>query len=263
MIVALLLVVALVGLAIGSFLNVVIYRVPRGQSLVTPPSHCPACDSPIRIRHNIPVLGWLVLRGKCADCDAGISARYPLVEAGTAVLFVLVTLYLHHLHLLAAMPAYLYFAAIGIALGLIDIEHRRLPNAIVVPSYPVLAVLLGLASALTGDWGALARAGIGAVALFAFFFGLAFVYPAGMGMGDVKLAGLVGAVLAYLSWSTLVIGAFAGFLVGALVGVALIVAKKAGRRSAIPFGPFMIGGALLAMPVAAPLTELYLKMLQV
>ena len=254
-------IVGLLGLLVGSFLNVVIYRVPRGESVVAPASHCPACGRPIRSRHNIPVLGWFLLRGRCADCDAPISARYPLVEGATAVLFVAVAVQLNHMQLLAALPAWLYFTAIGLALAAIDLEHRRLPNAIVLPSYPVLAALLTLASAITGDWWALGRAAIGGLALFLFFFGLAFVYPAGMGMGDVKLGGLVGGVLAYMSWAALVIGAFAGFLLGALVGGALLATRRAGRKTAIPFGPFMIAGALLALPIAAPLADFYLSLL--
>jgi leader peptidase (prepilin peptidase) / N-methyltransferase len=253
----LLVLVGLLGLAVGSFLNVVIYRVPRGESLVSPGSHCPACGTPIKARHNVPVLGWLILRGRCASCDAPISVRYPLVEAGTATLFVAVTWRLCALHLLTATPAYLYFASIGVALALIDIDHRRLPNAIVLPSYPILAVLLAGSAAWQHDWASLLRAALGAGALYGFFFLVAFVYPGGMGYGDVRLSGLVGAVLAYLSWATLLIGAFTGFLLGALVGVALMAARRGGRKTAVPFGPFMIAGAMLALFVAAPIADWY------
>jgi leader peptidase (prepilin peptidase)/N-methyltransferase len=250
--------VALVsGLAVGSFLNVVIHRVPRGESLVRPGSRCPSCGAPIRVWHNVPVLGWLLLRGRCADCRAAIAVRYPVVELLTGLLFAAITVRLVGLDLTAALPAYLYFTAVGVALTVIDLDVRRLPNAIVLPSYPILAVLLALASAWTGDWWALARAGIGGAALYAFFFAVAFAYPAGMGFGDVKLAGIVGGVLAYLSWAALVVGAFAGFLLGALVGVALIVAGRGGRKTAVPFGPFMVAGALLALFVAEPLATLY------
>jgi leader peptidase (prepilin peptidase)/N-methyltransferase len=249
--------VALVGLAVGSFLNVVVHRVPRGGSLVRPGSHCPSCAHPIRERHNVPVLGWLLLRGRCADCGVPISPRYPLVEAGTAIAFVLVVARLHQLGLGSAAPAYVWFTAMGIALALIDLETRRLPNAIVLPSYPVLAVLLAASAWYQHDWWSLARAGIGGAALYSFFFALAFAAPAAMGFGDVKLAGLVGGVLAYLSWWTLVLGAFLGFLLGAVVGVALMLAGRAGRKTALPFGPYMIAGALLALFVAAPLAGLY------
>ncbi|MGH8962916.1 MAG: prepilin peptidase, partial [Jatrophihabitantaceae bacterium] len=248
------------GLAIGSFLNVVIYRVPVGESVVSPPSRCPSCGNTIRNRHNVPVLGWLMLRGRCADCANPISVRYPIVEAATAALFVVITLRIAHLHLGAALPAYLYLAAAGLALSLIDVDHKRLPDAIVLPSYAVVAVLLTIASASTHDWWALARAAISAAALFAFYFATAFAYPAGMGFGDVKLAGVLGGLLGYLSWSALVVGAFAGFLLGAIVGAAIIAMRRGGRKSAIPFGPFMIAGAVLALFVARPVADAYLRL---
>jgi leader peptidase (prepilin peptidase)/N-methyltransferase len=245
------------GLAVGSFLNVVAHRVPRGESLLRPGSRCPACGAPIRAWHNVPVLGWLLLRGRCADCRTPISPRYLVVELATGLLFAAVAYRVVDLDLVAAVPAYLYFTAIGVALTAIDLDVRRLPNAIVLPSYPVLAVLLTIAAAWHGDWWALARAGIGAAALFGFFFAVAFAYPAGMGFGDVKLAGLVGGVLAYLSWAALAVGAFAGFLLGAFVGVAIMLAGRGGRKTAVPFGPFMVAGALLALFIADPLATLY------
>jgi leader peptidase (prepilin peptidase) / N-methyltransferase len=252
----------LVGLAIGSFLNVVIYRVPAGESVVSPPSRCPSCGSEIRNRHNIPVLGWLILRGRCFACRARISARYPIVEATTAVLFVAITLRIAALDVAAALPAYLYLAAAGLALAVIDLDHKRLPDKIVLPSYAVVAVLLTVASASTHDWRALARAGIGAAALFAFYFGIVLAYPAGMGFGDAKLAGLLGGLLAYLSWSALVVGAFAGFALGAVVGVAAMAVGRAGRKTTIPFGPFMIAGAILALFVATPIADAYLQLVR-
>lgn len=239
--------VALLGLAIGSFLNVVVYRVPNGLSLLTPASYCPSCAHPIRNRHNIPVLGWIALKGRCVDCQARISVRYPLVELGTAVLFVAATVRLSAVNRLPALPAYLYFVAIGIALALIDVACRRLPNVIVLPSYPVVLVLLLAATAWQHDWSALLRALIGMAALFGFYFLLAMVNPAGMGFGDVKLAGVLGAVLAYLSYSTLLVGAFAAFLVAAVVGAILIGSRRSTRKTSIPFGPYMIIGAVLAI----------------
>ena len=128
-----------------------------------PPSKCPKCGHEIRTRHNVPVIGWLVLRGKCFDCSNPISPRYPLVEALTGALFAAVTLDVHQLHW--ALPAYLYFVAIGVALSMIDFDHQRLPDKIVLPSYPVIAALLTVGAAVNHDWGALARAGIGAAAL--------------------------------------------------------------------------------------------------
>lgn len=138
----------LVGLAIGSFLNVVVWRVPRGESVAHPPSACPRCGHVIRPRDNVPVLSWLVLRGRCRDCAAPISARYPLVEAGTAVLFGLTAWFAGPAWVL---PALLYLAAVSVALALIDIDTKRLPNAIVLPSYPVALGLLALASWNPGE----------------------------------------------------------------------------------------------------------------
>jgi leader peptidase (prepilin peptidase)/N-methyltransferase len=260
-IVLVLVLVGLLGLLIGSFLNVVVYRVPRDESLVSPGSHCPACGSPIRAWHNVPVLGWLVLRGRCASCGVRISPRYPLVEAGTAALFVAVTARLQALGQLPAVPAYLYFAGLGLALALIDLDFRRLPNKLVLPAYPVLAVLLAVAAWAQHDWWSLARAAIGGAALYAFFFAIAFIYPAGMGFGDVKLSGLVGGVLAYLSWGTLMLGAFAGFLLGSVLGIALIALGRGGRKTAIPFGPFMVAGAVLGLFIAEPIANWYAGLL--
>jgi leader peptidase (prepilin peptidase)/N-methyltransferase len=150
----LLIVVALLGLAVGSFLNVVIYRVPRDESLVRPGSHCPHCGHVVRNRHNIPVLGWLFLRGRCADCAAPISIRYPLVEAGTAALFVAVAA---RFGLSWELPAYLYLAAIAVALAAIDLDVMRLPDKIVLPSYGVAVVLLAPAVLAEHSWGAATR----------------------------------------------------------------------------------------------------------
>src|SRR4051794_6690882 len=221
----------LLGLAVGSFLNVIIHRVPIGLSVVSPASRCPDCGAAIRTRHNIPVLGWVMLRGKCADCGSRISARYPIVELGTGLLFGALAWKLVSLQLLPALPAYLWFGGAGIALALIDLETRRLPNSIVLPSYPVIAVALAASCLWTHDWNALLRAGIGGAALFAFYLVIALVVPRSMGMGDVKLSGLIGMVLGYLSYSALIIGAFAGFLLGAIVGLAVIATGRGTRKS--------------------------------
>ncbi|MCW3494791.1 prepilin peptidase [Microbacterium sp. SSM24] len=243
---------ALLGLVIGSFLNVVIYRVPAKVSLLRE-SRCPGCNSAIRPWNNVPVLSWVVLRGRCADCDEPISARYPLVEAATGAAFALVAW--ASLASQASVGgswtaaatvvtiAYLYFAAISVTLTMIDLDTRRLPNDIVLPSYIVAAVLFALASLLDADWTGLLRAAIGGLGLYAFYFVLRLIRPAGMGGGDVKLAGLVGIYLAWLGWGTLVVGAFAAFLLGGVFGIVLLITRRAGRRTAIPFGPWMLAGA--------------------
>jgi leader peptidase (prepilin peptidase)/N-methyltransferase len=234
---------------------VVAYRVPRDESIVSPPSHCPSCDAPIRNRHNVPVMGWLVLRGKCAHCQAPISPRYPLVEAGTAAAFAATAVrFADHQRLL---PAYLVFAAIGIALALIDVDVRRLPDVIVLPSYLVLGGLL----AIGGDGHALLRAAMAAGALFAFYLLIAVAARGSMGFGDVKLAGVVGGMLGYLSWGALLTGAFLAFVLGAAVGIILILATKADRKTAVPFGPFMIAGAWISIMGASGIGEAYLRSL--
>lgn len=256
----LIVVIAILGLAIGSFVNVVIYRIPAQVSLVRPASHCPACGHRIRHRHNIPVLGWVVLRGRCADCRVGISARYPLVELLTAGLFVAVAVRFVDQSLSAALPAILYFTAMGISLAVIDLDVGRLPNAIVYPSYAVLAMLLGMAAFVAHDPAALVRAAVGAAVLFLLYFAIAFLYPAGMGFGDVKLAGIVGGVLGFVSYPVLAVGAFAAFLIGSVVGIVTIAVGRGTAKSSIPFGPFMITGALLSLFVGSAVTEFYLQL---
>lgn len=245
----------ILGLLIGSFLNVVIWRVPRGESIVSPPSACPQCHQEIRAYDNIPVVSWLVLRGKCRDCGNPISARYPLVEAGTGILFAVMGWVFG---LSWELPAFLYFAAIGVALALIDLDTKRLPNVITLPSYIVGGVLLLLPAILDPAWDAYLRAWLGAVALFAVYFLIAFTYPKGMGFGDVKLAGVIGLYLGWLGWGPLVAGAFLGFLLGAVVGVALMALGGAGRKTALPFGPFMLAGAAIAVIWGQTLTDVYL-----
>jgi leader peptidase (prepilin peptidase)/N-methyltransferase len=252
---------ALLGLAIGSFLNVVVWRVPRGESVAHPPSACPACGHPIRARDNVPVVSWVLLRARCRDCGAPISSRYPLVEAGTAVAFGLVAWWTG---VAWTLPALLYLAAISIALALIDLDVHRLPDAIVLPSYGVAAALLALASWNPGgdaDWAALLRALIGGAALFAFYFAVMLVYPAGMGFGDVKLAGVLGMYLAWFGWGQLVVGWFAAFLLGGVVSVVLILTGRAGRKSGIPFGPWMIAGAWVGLLAGAVLWSEYLRLM--
>ena len=237
-------VLGLFGVLIGSFLNVVVHRVPRGESVVTPPSACPSCGELIRPRDNIPVAGWLLLKGRCRDCRTPISGRYPLVEAGTAVLFVVMAL---RFGLDPVLPAYLYVAAVGLALALIDLDCKRLPDALTLPSYPVAAVLLGVAALAGSDSGSFLRALLGGLAMFAVYFALCFAYPAGRGFGDVKLAGVLGMYMAWLGWGAWGVGLFLGFLLGGVFGIALIAVKKGGRKTAVPFGPFMLLGALIAI----------------
>ena len=224
------------GAVVGSFLNVVIHRVPAGLSVVRPPSACPACSSPVRAYDNVPVLSWLVLRAKCRDCGAPISARYPLVELGTAAAFVVVS----------------------IALAAIDLDVHRLPNSIVLPAYLVGGVALTVAAIAAGDLVSLARAAAGAGILFAFYLVLALIAPRGMGMGDVKLAGVLGLFLGWFGWEALAVGALAAFLLGGLYGVILIIGRRARRTTGIPFGPWMLAGAWVGILFGEPIARGYL-----
>jgi leader peptidase (prepilin peptidase)/N-methyltransferase len=248
-----------VGLVIGSFLNVVIWRVPRDESVVRPPSHCPSCDTPISPRDNVPVLSWLLLGGRCRSCRAPISVRYPLVELATAGLFAgfAVRIGPH-----AALPAFLYLAGVGVALAMIDLDAQRLPDVLTLPSYPVAMALLGVAAASEGAGWPYGRALIGMGALFGFYALLWLVYPAGMGLGDVKLSGVLGLYLGWLSWSALVVGAASAFLIGAVVSVAIVAAKGGNRKTKVPFGPFMLLGVLIATFAAHPISQAYLDTLR-
>lgn len=250
------LVLAVLGLAIGSFLNVVVWRVPRGESVVSPPSACPRCETPIRPRDNIPVAGWVLLKGKCRDCDTRISARYPLVELGTGVLFAVTAL---RFGFDPVLPAYLYLAAVGLALALIDLDCKRLPDVLTLPSYPVAVVLLGGAALLGSDSGSFVRALLGGAALYALYFALCFAYPAGMGFGDVKLSGVLGLYLGWIGWGAWAVGLFLGFLYGGLFGIALIALRRGGRKTAVPYGPFMLAGALTAILVGQQLADAYVR----
>lgn len=265
--------VGIFGLAIGSFLNVVVYRVPIGLSVVSPPSACPNCGIPIKAIDNIPVVSWLALRGKCRGCATAISRRYPLVELGTGLFFAAIAAW--YLLTLTGdggfsptaqvvanvleLVAFLYLASVSVTLALIDVDVHKLPNRIVLPSYIVAIALLGSASLLTGDCWALARLGIGLAASWIVYFTMAIVYPGGMGFGDVKLAGLLGLFLGWLGWGALATGTFAAFLLGGLFAVILVIARRANRKSGIPFGPWMLAGAWVGIGVGNAAFSSYLS----
>jgi leader peptidase (prepilin peptidase)/N-methyltransferase len=246
--------VGLLGLAIGSFLNVVIWRVPRGESVARPPSHCPSCETPISPKDNLPVLSWLLLRGRCRHCSSRISPRYPLVELGSCALFVA---FAAHFGLHADLVGFLYLAAVGLALAMIDLDLMRLPDALTLPSYPVGAALLGLAAAVDHAPHAFVRALLGMAAMSGFYALVWFVYPAGMGLGDVKLAGVLGLYLGWLGWGQLLVGAFGAFAVGAAVSVGIVLATSGGRKTRVPFGPFMLVGVLIGIYAGHPLAHAY------
>ena len=238
----------LLGLLVGSFLNVVIYRVPRGQSVAWPGSHCPHCGEHIRPLDNIPIFSYLLLRGRCRKCEGRISARYPAVEGVTGLLFG-VTAYDFGLDL-ALLPALVLVCTL-IPLAIIDLEHRLLPNVIVGPA-AVAGLLLSIAADPARWWTYPASALILAAAML----GLALIRPGGMGMGDVKMSGMLGAFLGPYA----ALAVFLGALVGAVTGGLLMVAGKAQRRSALPFGTFMAIGGLLSLFAGPELWGAYLNL---
>lgn len=263
--------VGVFGALIGSFLNVVVHRVPLGLSVVRPASRCPTCSTAIRRVDNVPVLSWLLLRGRCRTCAAPISVRYPLVELLTALAFAGVALLFgpavvastNALSIGAAilvLIAFMYLAAISIALAAIDLDTHRLPNAIVLPSYAVGVALLGGAAILDADPGSFARAAAGAGILFALYLALALISPRGMGMGDVKLAGVLGLYLGWVGWGALAVGALAAFLIGGLVGIGVILARRASRSTGIPFGPWMLAGAWVGIILGEHIARAYLAL---
>lgn len=269
--IAIVIMVGVLGVLIGSFLNVVIYRVPLGKSIVFPPSACTHCGAVIKPRDNVPLISWLVLRGRCRECGGGISLRYPLVELSTGLLFAAAAFRFSipfdaPTGVVAAtavlLVAALYFAAISVALAGIDLDVHKLPNSIVLPSYIVIGALLTVASVIYGDFSQLLRAAIAGGVLFAAYFVMALVYPGGMGFGDVKLAGVIGIILGFLGWGTLIVGAFSAFLFGGIFGVALVVGSKADRKSGIPFGPWMLAGAWLGIFIGERIWNGYLGLFQ-
>ncbi len=258
------------GSVIGSFLNVVVYRVPRGMSVVSPGSACGSCGHEIRAYDNIPLISWLLLRGRCRDCGAPISIRYPLVELAGAALFVVVALFFAPALLLVPsitgfaaaaieLVAFLYLAAISLALAVIDVETHRLPNAIVLPAYAVGAVLLTLSAGLGAELPRLVSAAVGAGAMLVLYLILAVLRPGGMGMGDVKLAGVLGLFAGWLGWGPLIVAGLGGFLLGGLFGVVLLVAGR-GRKTAIAFGPWMIAGAWVGILFGDRIATTYLAL---
>jgi leader peptidase (prepilin peptidase)/N-methyltransferase len=229
---------ALGGLIVGSFLNVVAYRLPRGESLAHPPSHCPSCDQPIKPYDNIPVLSWLLLRGRCRNCKAAISPRYPLVELTTGVLWALVMW--ARWDDAPAIALGIVLVTILIPIAIIDYERRIIPNRITGPA-AIVAILIGVLF----DQDFVVEQLIAGAAAGGFFLLAALAYPRGMGMGDVKLAGVMGLYLGRAVGLAVLIGLVAGVIAGVLI----ISSKgaKEGRKTAVPFGPFLALGGIIAI----------------
>jgi len=249
---------ALLGLAVGSFLNVVIARVPSGASVITPRSACPRCRTELANRDNIPLLSWLLLRGKCRTCSAPISPRYPLVELITAVTWAGLTTYALDQELLGLLPLLLISSAILIALFVVDLDCKRLPDRLTYLMYPVAVAGLVIDGLVTGSWpigAALAGAAIWLVPIAGIWL---LSGGRGMGMGDVKLAPALGLILGWVGVGSAVVGLMAAWLIGGVVAIGLILARRARSGTAIPFGPFLIGGFALGLLAGSAVTEAYL-----
>ncbi len=250
--------VGVLGLLIGSFVNVVIWRVPQGLSVIRPGSACPACGHEISALENVPVLSWLALRGKCSGCRSRISVRYPIVEAAVGALFVLMA---WRVGFTFVLPLWLYLAAAGTALFLIDIDHKRLPDAIVLPSWGVTVLGLGLAALFSdGAVGHLAGAGWGALVFGGLYAAIFYAtLGRGMGFGDVKLAPVLGAALGWFGWGATLVGLMGGFVIGGVIGAGLLLSGSHGRRAKIPHGPFMLLGAMSGLLFGSQLWDWYLS----
>jgi len=236
------------GATIGSFLNVVAYRLPRAESLVHPGSRCPGCGTAIKAYDNVPVFGWLLLRGRCRSCRAPISARYPVIEALTGALAVAVVLTKHSA---SAVVLGLVLVAVLVPVALIDLEHRIIPNKITLPA-AVAAVGIGAALNMHGvPEQVIAGAGAGG-----FLLAFLLMYPRGMGMGDVKLAAILGLFLG----RSVAVAILAGVLTATLVGAVVIarVGVEKGRKTAVPFGPFLALGGIIGLFAGPAIIHWYL-----
>lgn len=245
------------GVIFASFGNVVIHRVPLGESVVSPPSACPGCATAIRPRDNIPVVSWLLLRGRCRDCGEGISARYPAVELAGGLLFAAMAVRFGPDW---ALPGFWLFAWALLCISLIDAATRRIPNAISYPLAPALLVLLGGAALLNGEPGWALRALLGGLAAFGALLLLALISPRGMGMGDVKLAASLGVALGYLGWGQVVVGVFGGFFLGGIVSILLLSLRLRTRKDMLPFGPYLAVAAIITVLFGDTLIDGYLRL---
>ena len=245
------------GLLIGSFLNVVIYRVPRNESVISPPSACPYCGTTILRRDNVPVLSWLILRGKCRTCEHAIPVRYPAIESVTGILFAGAAL---RLHFDWALPAFLFFVAGLIALSWIDVEHLVLPKRLVYVHLAVVGFLLLLAAALTHQWRQLVVAVACSAGWWFIFFVLNLVNPRWLGFGDVRFALVLGLSLGWLGVGHVILGFFAANLIGLVTALALIAVGKIDRSRRIPYGVFLSLGAIFSFELGSPLlTAIHLR----
>ena len=245
----------LMGLVVGSYLNVLVHRLPLGQSTVTPRSRCPACGAPIRARDNLPVLSWLVLRGRCRDCGARISARYPLVELATGLAFAGAVA---RFGAGGGAVAAALLATLLIALAAIDYDHYLLPDKLTLPG-----IAAGLVAQAVLSEGSLARGLSGALVGAGLLLALAGAWELargveGMGLGDVKMLAMIGA---FLGVGGVVVTLLFGTLGGSATGIAMMASGRGGLQAKLPFGVFLAGGGLVALYAGAPLVRAYLGLL--
>lgn len=250
-------VVAVFGLLFGSFTTVLASRVPEGRGVVSGRSACPRCGEQIRWHDNIPVLSWLVLHGRCRSCGAPISWTYPVIELAVALLWVLV----HLRYGLSWTSAVLWILAVAsVALFVIDVRHHRLPHRIVLPAYGLVSVPIVIAW-LTGERSSWGTAALGLAVMGGFYGLLWFLYPKGMGFGDVTTAGLLGLVLGFLGLEHLAVGAIAGPLAGGLMVVVLAAMGRARKGTAVPYGPALLLGAWIGILVGPAIAQGYIDLL--
>ena len=249
-------IVFLLGSLIGSFLNVCIYRLPRNLSVIFPSSRCPSCNIPIKAYDNIPLLSFLLLGGRCRYCKTRISLRYPLVEALNALLYVLV---LWRFGFGWHMPVLFAFCSAMIVITFIDLDFQIIPDTITLPGIPIGLIAASLVLPDPFDRSLLLGLGGAIIGLFtggAIFYVIAVLSRGGMGGGDIKMMAMVGS---FMGWKSTLLTTFAGSLLGSCVGIFLMVVKGKGRKTKVPFGPFLAAGALISLFYGQEILSLYLR----
>ena len=247
------------GLIFGSFGTVAAHRIPRSETIVSGRSKCPNCGRQIRAIENIPVVSYLVMRARCPGCGQRISLRYPLTELATGTLFALAVAEFGLTPTAAVFAAFFWALVV---LTAIDLEHRLLPNRIVYPMFVAGWLGLAVAALLDGATDRLVAAAIGALVFGGFFAAVAFIYPAGMGGGDVKLAFVLGTFLGYAGGvGAVIVGMFLSFLLGGIIGIVAMAVSGKGRKTKIPFGPFLALGSVLAVFVGEAIARGYVDSL--
>ncbi|HUO77574.1 MAG TPA: prepilin peptidase [Thermodesulfovibrionales bacterium] len=249
-------IVFLLGSLIGSFLNVCIHRLPRNLSVIFPSSRCPSCNIPIKTYDNIPLLSYLLLGGRCRYCKTRISLRYPLVEALNALMYVLV---LWRFGFGWHMPVLFAFCSAMIVITFIDLDFQIIPDTITLPGIPVGLITASLVLQDPFDRSSILGLGGAIIGLFTggvLFYVIAVLSKGGMGGGDIKMMAMVGS---FMGWKSVLLTTFAGSLLGSCVGIFLMVVKGKGRKTKVPFGPFLAAGALISLFYGQEILSLYLR----